>query len=440
MHPIIYLVLEFIITVLVIGFTAFDSKFRLGGLFFSIICVVQCIPNCMLHMKRTPWAALVGGYSVTYLYHYLDVAILSRWTFEHASPATGLVKPITHAPPRLHGSDTIPKRLSFGLKVASSFRFVGTPYEVQNVPQISTTNRKTYLLRTYLVIVISYAVLDFINSSNDLEIAAKYLTLEKIRILNRLSEVTAEEVVIRLCTTLAAAIGLNCVQGGIYYIISVLAVSSRVSSPAEWPPFYGSPREAYTLRRFWKYATYLVLDPPCVYILTVSSVFWHQTNARKFSSISHSLVHEVLGLSRGTLIGRHLRILVAFVSSGVMHLLIDLSSGISFRNSGAMKAFLAQALGLIIEDSVMSIYQRLPRRAHLAVNCEKALGFIWVVSFLTWSIPAYIYPMMWRSNQGLMDSTIPFSLFGENAERGKAIGCLLTLGLGSIISMAITLD
>jgi hypothetical protein len=238
--------------VLVIGFTAADSRLRLGGLLFSIVCVLQCIPLCMLYMKRTPWAALLGGYSVTYLYHYLDVAILSRWTFGQASPVSGLVKPITQASPRPQGSDTILKRLSFGLKVASSFRFVGTPYQVQNVPQISTNDRKTYLQRTYLIIVISYVVLDFINSSNDLEIAARYLTLDKIPIITRFSEVTAKEVIIRLFTTVAAGIGLNCVQGGIYYIISVLAISLRVSSPVEWPPFYGSPREAYTLRRFWK--------------------------------------------------------------------------------------------------------------------------------------------------------------------------------------------
>jgi hypothetical protein len=181
-----------------------------------------------------------------------------------------------------------------------------------------------------------------------------------------------------------------------------------------------------------------VLVLPPAHILTVPSIFWHQTNARKFSSISHTLVHEVLGLSRGTLIARLLRILAAFASSGVMHLLIDLSSGISFRDSGAMKAFIAQALGLIIEEIVMSIYQRLPRHARFAENWEKALGFTWVALFLTWSVPAYIYPMMWRSNQGLMDSTIPFSLFGEDAERRKAMGCLLTFGLGSVLGATIT--
>jgi hypothetical protein len=148
------------------------------------------------------------------------------------------------------------------------------------------------------------------------------------------------------------------------------------------------------------------------------------------------VVHQVLGLFRGTTIARYLRILTAFSASGVMHLLIDLCSGISLRNSGAMKTFLAQALGLIMEDIAMNIYQRLPKHARLPVYLEKALGVTWVALFLTWSVPAYIYPMMWRSNQGLTDSTIPFSIFGANAEPGKAMGLFLILGCVSLLGVA----
>ena len=261
MHPVIYIILEFFTTVLVIGFTSSHSIVRLGGLLVSIFCVVQCIPLCMLYMRRTPWAALIGGYSVTCLYQYLDVAVLNRWTFEQGCPVSGLVQPTIQAPPKPNGSDTMFRRLAFGLKVTSSYRFVGTPYQVQNVPRYGTTNRRMYFQCTFLTIVTSYVVLDIISSSNDLDIAARHLTLDKVPILTRRIEVTAEEVFIRLFTVLAAATSLHCVQGGIYYIVSVLVVSLGISSPAEWPPFYGSPREVYTLRRFWRYATYPAIEP-----------------------------------------------------------------------------------------------------------------------------------------------------------------------------------
>lgn len=262
MHPVIYLVTELFLTMFVVGFTTPYSILRPTGLLLCTLCVVRCIPGCMPYMTRTPWAALVGGYSVTYLYHYLDIALLSRWSFEHGAPVSGLLRP---APAPANASrdykprdvDSIRERLIFGMKVTSTFRFVGTEYEARNTPSVITTRRKDFLRRMFVAILISYCVLDFINSNNDPAIASRFLTLEKIPILTRLHEITAEELTIRFFTVLAAGVGLNCVQGGIYHICALLAVSTGISEPSEWPPFYGSAREAYMLRRFWEYASIL---------------------------------------------------------------------------------------------------------------------------------------------------------------------------------------
>ncbi|KAF2499668.1 hypothetical protein BU16DRAFT_279495 [Lophium mytilinum] len=418
MHPIVYLFAEIAITVFVIGFTPPNSLFRLVGLLAVAFCVFQCIPLCMPYMIRTPWAALVGGYSVTYAYHYLDVALLSRWSFEQGAPVSGLTKPSTdvkgsQAISAPSGRNPIIQQLLFGLKITFSWRFIDTPYQIKNVPPVIAKNRKDFLLRTFVTIAISYVVLDIISSSNDSAIASKFLGLDKVPFLTRLNQISAEELVIRAFTVLAAGIGLNCVQGGIYHVFALLAVSSGISEPSEWPPFYGSVRAAYSLRAFW-------------------NIFWHQTNARKFSSISHYTVHNVLMLPRGTTIARYLRVVAAFMSSGIMHLLDDLSSGVSVHDSGAMRFFVAQALGMIIEDSITRVYGSLPKRAKLSRLLERVVGFIWVALFLTWSVPAYMYPMMWRGNLGLNDSTIPFSFFGSNAERLQALACLAAAGLVSL--------
>ncbi|KAF1962570.1 hypothetical protein CC80DRAFT_589074 [Byssothecium circinans] len=422
MHPIIYLVTQIILTVLVIGFSTPYAVLRPTGFVFMTFCVYRCIPGCMPYMTRTPWAALVGGYSITYLYHYLDVALLSRWSFKHGAPVSGLLRPNpspANAPRNYRPQDTesIRERLIFGMKVTSTFRFVGTRYEVRNTPAAIATERRAFARRTFTTILISYCVLDFINSNNDPIIAAKFLTLEKIPILTRLQEVTAEELTIRTFTVLAAGIGLNCVQGGVYHICALLAVRAGISEPSEWPPFYGEAGEAYTLRRFW-------------------DVFWHQTNSRKFSSIAHYSTHVLFGLPRGTKFAQNTRILIAFMSSGIMHLVDDIASGVSFHDSGALRFFLVQALGMIVEDSVLRAYHLLipSSRLRLSNTAARIAGFLWVAAFLVWSVPAYMYPMLWRANQGLDDSTIPFSLFGSHAERCKAIACL---ALGGIIAWTV---
>lgn len=257
MHPLIYLFVEIALTVFIIGFTTPFSALRPAGLIINTLCVVQCIPNCMPYMVRTPWAALVGGYSITSLYHYLDIALLSRWSFEHGAPVSGLLRPVANSTRaentlKLHKTASSWDRFVFGVKLTSTFRFIGTEYEVRNVPRAKASSSKDFRRRTLLTILTSYCVLDFINSSNDPSIANRYLIPEKIPILSRLHQVTAEESIIRTFTVLASCIGLICVQGGIYHIFALLAVRLELTKPSEWSPFYGSVRNAYTLRRFWE--------------------------------------------------------------------------------------------------------------------------------------------------------------------------------------------
>jgi hypothetical protein len=256
MHPINYLLAEYGITVVAVGLTPAGSALRIVGMGLISLCMLKCIPLCMNHMVRAPWAALVGGYSITYVYHYLDVAILSGWDFKKQAPVSGLLKPSerNQIPRQCSKKDgnSISQRILFGLKIASTFRFVGTPYEIRNCPQNTTTTRRRFITTTVGTILVSYMVLDLISSNNDPQIASKYLTMDKIPIFTRPNQITLEELVIRTFTVLAAGISLNCVQGGIYYIFALFAVCLRISEPDDWPPFYGSPREAYTLIRFWK--------------------------------------------------------------------------------------------------------------------------------------------------------------------------------------------
>jgi hypothetical protein len=257
MHPIFYLMAEFVLTVLIIGFTQAHSSLRPAGLLLITLCVIKCIPSCMPYMVRTPWAALLGGYSATYLYHYLDIALLSRWSFEHNAPISGLIRPTITATPWQKGSTpsispSAWERLKFGIKLTSTFRFVGTPYEARNTPKARTNNSKDFCRRKFVTIVLSYVILDFIQAQNDPDIAARFIRLKNIPVFARLNEFTLEEGIIRVFTVLAAGVALVCVQGGVYRTLALLAVSLGISEPTDWPPFFGSLWDAYTLRRFWE--------------------------------------------------------------------------------------------------------------------------------------------------------------------------------------------
>jgi len=170
----------------------------------------------MQYMVRTPWAMLLGGYSVTYFFHYLDVVLLSRWSFEHRAPVSGLLRPISdyeavHVKPAYNSEGSIWERLEFGLEITSSFRFVGTPYQVRGTPPIVKSTRKGFLRRTVGVIILSYVTLDFINSNNDPAIASMFLTAKNVPFFRRIDKVSVEEFVIRFLTVILSGVGLNCV-------------------------------------------------------------------------------------------------------------------------------------------------------------------------------------------------------------------------------------
>lgn len=128
-------------------------------------------------------------------------------------------------------------------------------------------------------------------------------------------------------------------------------------------------------------------------------------------SLSRFLLLDKLGLPPHHPMLRYYRLLSIFLISGFMHLLIDNASGIPLHASGAITFFVTQALGIVIEDLAVATYRFLfVSNLRLPSLGERIFGRVCVLAFLTWSTPMYFYPMLWRSNTGLEDSTIPFSV------------------------------
>lgn len=284
MHPAIYLNTEFALTILILSFTTPSSPLRPAGLLATTLCTP---PQCMPYMTRTPWAACVGGYAVTYVYHYLDVALLSRWSFEHGGrPVGGLLRPThptTHPSPLREKADigNVRARLQFGVKMACTFRFVGTAWEVRNTPPppppspTVPTQRKAFLRRAFLSILASYAMLDLLATSADQELSSRFLTADKIPVFARWRDVTAAELGIRCAAVLGSGLGLLSFQNGVYNVCALVCVAAGISEPGEWRAWNGAVGEAYTLERFWGYvSTPTNLSSPFSISLIAPSFFY----------------------------------------------------------------------------------------------------------------------------------------------------------------------
>ena len=87
--------------------------------------------------------------------------------------------------------------------------------------------------------------------------------------------------------------------------------------------------------------------------------------------------------------------------SGLMHIASDVGGQLAWSESGALQFFCMQALGIMIEDTVQAVYQRITGRkagAHPTL-VERSIGYAWVVFFIVWTTPVWVYPVTLKMRQ-----------------------------------------
>ena len=145
------------------------------------------------------------------------------------------------------------------------------------------------------------------------------------------------------------------------------------------------------------------------------SVFWHQMFRQPFSSCAAFLVHNIFHLPKDGVLQRYSKIFVIFFISGLLHLLTDIGSGISSHESGSLRFFCTQVLGIIIEDAVQALFcftrdSFNGSRRSSPTRWIRVLGFLWLTGFVVWSTPVWAYPAMRRNKGEEKDIVLPFSI------------------------------
>jgi hypothetical protein len=85
--------------------------------------------------------------------------------------------------------------------------------------------------------------------------------------------------------------------------------------------------------------------------------------------------------------------------------------GTPFERSGAIRFFTMQPLGLMVEDIIVKGYSILfHRRKNGPGRRAKFLGYLWVLIWMSWTSPSYLYPMLDQTDTGTGGSVVPVSL------------------------------
>lgn len=162
-----------------------------------------------------------------------------------------------------------------------------------------------------------------------------------------------------------------------------------------------------------------------------------------------------------TLRHKYLNCFLNFFISGLLHALIDIASGLPWHESGAIQFFCTQLLGIFLEDFVWNTYRHLSTSdfpeyrkdemkrtggtnetyrslenslrnsslhnhsadANMITRQEprsrpalwlRITGIVWVILFMSWSMPVWLYPSMYRElgDPAKGNSILPFSVCG----------------------------
>lgn len=146
----------------------------------------------------------------------------------------------------------------------------------------------------------------------------------------------------------------------------------RFDSPGEWPALFGSPLEAYTIRRFW-------------------GRFWHKVTVPTYVFYARLAARQMV--QPDSLWGKGLTALLVFTISGLSHALVGWALGDAALWRDILffeMCFLAAAGETVV--SKIRIKQQVTFRWTLSPLFRRVAGMVWVFVFFFCVVPTWIYP------------------------------------------------
>ena len=266
LFPVIYIVFQKSLIALLAAFSPRGSILR--PVIFPFLVLYNCylLPTYVSYIPRPPWIALVSAEILCELLDYLEKLLLSQWSFETYGPSVAAstakkadketIKRTVPDEQTDRGRD-IWVRLKFGAWVTTSTRYIGSPYQARNVPPYSKLNpfvptRLEFLLMWSIKFIFCYLIIDVMTQASQPEMNPIIYAESYVPFFSRLAEVTIEESMTRIFTSILYWFGCYAIVQVYYTGFALISVSTGLDRPELWRPICGPLSEAYTIRGFWR--------------------------------------------------------------------------------------------------------------------------------------------------------------------------------------------
>lgn len=116
---------------------------------------------------------------------------------------------------------------------------------------------------------------------------------------------------------------------------------------------------------------------------------------------------SVLRIAHHTTVAYVIRLVLVFALSGAVHVGLDLGFALSIAETGAMKFFILQAVGMLLEQAMWSALQFVGCGGGFG-KAGRLIGYLWVCAFLALTAPMWVVPIIKSLYEG--GERVPASL------------------------------
>jgi hypothetical protein len=179
-----------------------------------------------------------------------------------------------------------------------------------------------------------------------------------------------------------------------FLMATIFVVFLRADGPDEWPPLFGNPLEAHSLRRFW-------------------GIFWHRLISPAAMKWGQFIAERLFFLPGKSWAKKIFIAFFVFSLSGFAHAIVGWKMGDSSLERDVFffwTNFLGVSLEVMISKSwprkqILALLGRLKISQGIYTSVIHTMGYLWVLGFFIWLTPRLMYPKIYQALLGELSAT-----------------------------------